>query len=1030
MGADLLGIAVSGLKTSQAQLGAAGQNITHANEEGYTRQRVEVGTNPALFSGSGFIGTGVNVQSIDRLANEFVITQIRLDTTAFNELDAFSQKIGELDNLLANESIGLSSGLAEFFSSMQAATDDPTSIPVRQLVLAQADVLAQRFGALYGRFGEINNIVSQELDATAGQISALASSLSNLNESIVNAVGQGSGNTPNDLLDERDETLRQLSELVAITTFEQSDGAINVFIGNGQPLVVGTTVNEVRAVPGQTDATRTDIAFVNNDSIQVITDEIRGGRMGGLLDFRNDVLDRSFNELGRIALTFTEAMNAQQQLGLDLNGNFGEPIFDPINSRQAQLDRVSPSQTNAAPPDRLVSVEILDPTILSNSDYELRLSGSGPDAYELVRLTDDTVVQAGGLPAQRPTSFEAEGFRVTFETGSFADGDRFTIMPTRFGANNVDVIATSPEILAFAQPVTTANSLSNTGTGSISQGETLQTIDPATGELMPAFENLGQLSPPLMVRFTSETTYDVLDATDPANPKSLNPPLENLQFKPGERNQILPSEPGQTVVASDGANAGRIPRLSEVVSGPIGTEAQNTYLDENISIALTDPNTGIVTTQPFVQVQRGDSAEQIAFQLGSRDGVSATASTEIKINVNDDGLATGTDFNLYLNDINLGDTLAQSLNLAQPPRPLTNDSIAQAINASGVLQAQGISAVSDGDMITITAATGADLRFQVEGDTATDFIEVKGDDPATLWGTTNVTGTVDLATGGPYSFDVDIFDGPNGLSNPKTIDLQGVFNDPDDLVSYLQNQIDRAYDISGKVEVSLNADGTLAFSTVSTNTDAQIQLSNLVGGDPLGINTAVGQGVMTPTDLLLVDGAGVAGIVNSTTIGGTVNVTLEENYSLTSSATVNGNVFTTNPTAVSNFFGYTFDITGNPNGGDEFFVNFNTDGVSDNRNALKFVEIEAAQLINGNASFQESYGDLVEFVGTVTAEANINRDAADEILGQSRELRNSISGVNLDEEAADLIRFEQAYNASSRIITVARDLFNTLLQSF
>ncbi|BFM16585.1 hypothetical protein R50073_27680 [Maricurvus nonylphenolicus] len=1029
--ADLLGIAISGLRTSQAQLGATGNNITHANEEGYTRQRVEVGSNPALFSGAGYIGTGVNIQSIDRLANEFVISQIRLDTSAFNELDAFSQKIGELDNLLANESIGLSSGLAEYFSSLQAATDDPTSIPVRQLILAQADVLAQRFGSLYGRFGEINNIVNQELDATAGQITALASTLSNLNERIVDAVGQGSGNSPNDLLDERDEVLRELSELVAITTFEQNDGAVNVFIGNGQPLVVGNSVNEVRAIPGQTDANRQDIAFVNNGQIQVITDEIRGGRMGGLLDFREDVLDRTFNELGRIALNFVDAMNEQQQLGLDLNGNFGVPIFDPINGRQAQLDRVAPSQTNAAPPDRLVSVEILESSELSNSDYELRLSGSGPDAFELVRLTDNTVVQAGGLPAQRPTSFEAEGFRVTFESGSFADGDRFTIMPTRFGANNVDVIATSPEILAFAQPVTTSNSLSNTGTGAISQGETLQTIDPATGELMPAFATLGTLSPPLMVKFTSATTYDVLDVTDPTNPKSLNPPLENLQFKPGERNQILPSEPGQTVVMSDGANAGRIPRLSEVVTGPIGTEAQNTYLDENISITYTNPTNGIATSQPFVQVQRGDSAEQIAFQLGSREGVSATASTEVQIRVTDDGLSTGTDFNLYLNGVNLADTLAQSQNLAQAPRPLTNDAIAEAINVSGVLQSQGISAVSDGDMIRITASTGADLRFQVEGDTGTDFIEVKGDDPATLWGTQNVTNSsVDLTTGGPYSFDVDIFDGPNGLSNPRTIAVEGVFNNPDDLVNYLQNQIDRAYDVGGKVEVSLNADGTLAFSTVSTSTNAQIQLSNLVGGDPLGLTAAVGQGVMAPSDILTVEGTGVAGSVNSTTIGGTVSVTLEEGYSLASSATVNGNVFTTNPDAVSNFFGYTFDITGNPNAGDEFFVNFNTDGVSDNRNALKFVEIESAKLINGNASFQESYGDLVEFVGTVTAESNINRDAANEILNQSRELRNSISGVNLDEEAADLIRFEQAYNASSRIITVARDLFNTLLQSF
>ena len=107
MAGDLLGIALTGLRASQAQLSVTGQNIANANQEGYTRQRAELGTNEAQFAGFGYLGSGVNVQSIERIANEFLVSQIRLDTSAFNQVDTFSSKISEIDNLLASDSISL-----------------------------------------------------------------------------------------------------------------------------------------------------------------------------------------------------------------------------------------------------------------------------------------------------------------------------------------------------------------------------------------------------------------------------------------------------------------------------------------------------------------------------------------------------------------------------------------------------------------------------------------------------------------------------------------------------------------------------------------------------------------------------------------------------------------------------------------------------------------------------------------------------------------------------------------------------------
>lgn len=1024
MATDLLGVAVTGLSVSQTQLTVTGNNITHASDEAYNRQTVVTGTNAANYSGAGFISTGVNVQSIERLVDNFVTGQIRSDTTLYSQLDSFNGKVTQLDSVLSNESAGLATGLTDFFDTLQAAAEDPSSIPVRQLVLAEASSLSDRFNNLYSSLSTMNTTINGELGALTTEINALANNLAGLNQSIAEAMGNGSGSSPNDLLDQRDETLRQLSELVSVSVVDQGQGQLNVFIGNGQPLVVGADVNKVAAVPGQTDSSRYDIALINGSTQQIITDAMTGGEIGGILQFRDDVLDTAFNELGRIALTFADAMNEQQSAGIDLNGNYGVPIFSDINSRAAQLSRVAASDLNALPADRVVSVEITDTSKLTSSDYQLRLSGAAPGAYEIVRTSDDTVVQAGGLPAQRPTSIEVDGFKVTFESGSFADGDIFTLSPTRQAAGSMDLVLSSPESLAFAQPIVTSASLSNTGTATISLGEVLQTVDPVTGEKLPAFATAGTLSPPIMVRFTSATTYDILDATDPDNPVSLKPPLENLTFIAGQTNTILPSESGETLVVSNGFNAGRIPLSSEVVSGPIGTEADNTYNSEKLTITYTDPVSGILKTQPQVVINAADSAEQIAFQLSSRAGVTATAFTQTTVSINDDGVSGVADFNLRLNGVDLGALLASSY--SPVPSPLTNDLIAEAINSSGTLAAEGISAVSNGDQITITAKTGADLKFQVEGEAA-DSITIKGDDAASFSSTNVLAGTVSF---GPDSFSLDIFDGPGGISNPKTISLQGSYTSSSALVSYLQNQIDEAYGVEGKATVSINADGQLAITTANSSAASKIQVSNLSSANLLGFAGAVNDGVIRPTDMLSVTGTGVAGTVNATTIGGTLSVTLDEGYTLTSNSAYLGNVFTRTPEAVSTFFGYTFDISGSPAAGDEFYVNFNSDGTSDNRNALKFIDLETSGTIGGSKSFQAAYGSLVEYVATVTKESGINRDAAEQILSQSEALRNSLSGVNLDEEAANLIRFEQVYNASSQVISVARDLFNTLLGAF
>ena len=281
---SLLNIGVSGLLANQAALKTVGHNISNADSPGYSRQSVVQSTTTPQFSGAGFAGTGVQVDAVRRVVDEFAIAQIRLDSSAYNELQTFTDNIDQIDSLLADTTTGLAPGIQSFFAALNSASDDPTSVPIRQLVISEAEGLVQRFSTVQNRLEQQNDTLNQQLATTASEISSLARGIADINKSIVAATGRGQGSDPNDLLDRRDELLRRLSELVSVNVIEKERNAVDIFIGNGQGLVVGDRASELRAAPGETDPFRSDLAFVNGDLQQTITPLIAGGQLGGILD--------------------------------------------------------------------------------------------------------------------------------------------------------------------------------------------------------------------------------------------------------------------------------------------------------------------------------------------------------------------------------------------------------------------------------------------------------------------------------------------------------------------------------------------------------------------------------------------------------------------------------------------------------------------------------------------------------------------------------------------------------------------------
>lgn len=533
--ADILSIGVSGLKASQSAISTTGNNISNANTAGYSRQRVELTPQPAQYAGAGYIGSGVQVAGVQRVVDQLYIGQLRSDTATFNELDTYSTQISQLDSLLADQSTGLSPAVQTFFSDLQQASQDPTSVPIRQVVLSDAGSLTQRFSTLYERLQSLSQSVNQKFDSLTSQATNLAQSIAKINQDILDQSG-GTGAQPNSLLDQREELIRQLSEVVGVSVVQQTDGMVNVFMGNGQPLVVGNRANTLAATPSTTDPTQQVITLNAGNASVDVTQYVTGGSLGGVVKFQNGTLNNAYNSLGRIAITFADAMNTQHKKGVDLNGNAGTNLFTDINTASAMSSRALRASTNTGTDQP--SVFISNASALTTSDY--KLSFTSATAYTLTRLSDNTTVSSGTLAAGQTVIPAApgsvDGFQIQVSaTPTFAAGDSFSIQPTRLGAQNISVSLQAPEQLALAQPIRTDAAISNTGGGTISQGVMVPQYQAATAGTTFAVTN--PLTTPLLVQFTSATTYQILNNTNPAAPAAFVPPLTGT-FTAGQNNVV------------------------------------------------------------------------------------------------------------------------------------------------------------------------------------------------------------------------------------------------------------------------------------------------------------------------------------------------------------------------------------------------------------------------------------------------------------------------------------------------------------
>jgi len=454
MGGDLLLTGLSGLNAFRNVLNTTGHNIANATTEGYSRQRVELDARTPQLSGGGYVGSGVTSSSISRLYDSFLATQFRSSSSASSDLGSYLNLATQVDTVLADSNVGLNVSLQRFFNAVQEVADDPTSIPARQVLLSEGEVIQNRFNTLDQLFTDLTSQINNSLDDTVADINNFAKDIAKLNEQIVLATGIGGGNPPNDLLDQRDLLIDGLSTKTSVSTNVQEDGSINVFIGSGQSLVLGKVANTLATQPTATDPEVKDIVFVQSSGNTVVTKFMNGGDLGGTLRFRDEILDTSIDNLGQIAIALSAAVNEVHTNGVDLNGAQGQAFFN------------EPSVGVAAGGGNLGTLAAsFDPATtasLTGSNYTVAVAAGN---YTITRSSDATVVASNPLGGG---SITVDG--LNFDISGLSNGDTYTISPplTKDVASIFSVGITDPREIAAALPVVSAITPSNTGSGKLS----------------------------------------------------------------------------------------------------------------------------------------------------------------------------------------------------------------------------------------------------------------------------------------------------------------------------------------------------------------------------------------------------------------------------------------------------------------------------------------------------------------------------------------------------------------------------------
>lgn len=538
--ADLMQIGLSGIYSSQAQLATTGHNIANVNTQGYSRQTVEVATNGADRYGDYFIGRGSIVSGIERAYDQFAFTENIINTSQYGYAKETFVQNSQIDMLLSDESTSATKPVLEVFNAINGVADHPNMLESRKVYLESATNMINQYNRLYENLEIQYTGINNDITNTAKTISTLSDNLANLNQQI-SAVTSSGKNNANDLMDQRDQAITELSELVNVSVVPADNGMLNIYIGSGQALVMGGEALNVVAVNGDPDPSRKEIALSIDGKTQLMDGSKLGGKTEALFKTRNNDLERAFNQLGQNIIGLTHSINEQQKEGMTLNGEIGDNLFNDINSLETMRDRVlahSDGLGNAQ-----LSLRVDDLSQLTPDEYELVVNNyvAGPPEVIEFDITNQSTgaVQTLGpidLSVTKRIDIPNSGLSLGIDTIIASDppqvGKTFSLRPTRLAAQQASLLHKDPAKVAAADAEIKAVS------GDANSGSATLRVSAINDPLDPLYmDEDNSLDIVITANAGGVITYDIVDEN--GNPVTLPAGSSNSFVPPKVAGDLL-----------------------------------------------------------------------------------------------------------------------------------------------------------------------------------------------------------------------------------------------------------------------------------------------------------------------------------------------------------------------------------------------------------------------------------------------------------------------------------------------------------
>lgn len=329
--ADMLTIGTQATRAFKSALDVTGHNIANVTTEGYSRQRAEIVSNTPNLAGSTFMGGGSAVNTIERINADYIQHQLYGSQALVQRYDASNALASQVEGIVAGNDEGVQEFMQRMFDSLQTLSSNPTSSVSRQLTLDEMNSLESHISNLTSVLDDLQSQTNNQMKDLGTEVNSRLQTIQSINSEVSRALAVGS-QAPNDLLDQRDQAILELSQYIDIDTHQQKDGSIEIYTGSGKvPLINDNNLSRIEVAQSPyPDEGRVEVYTYIGGVRQVITDKITGGELGGVIDFRNNMLDRAQNDLGVTLNGMVASMNWQHYQGYDLNGDAGGDLFAPL----------------------------------------------------------------------------------------------------------------------------------------------------------------------------------------------------------------------------------------------------------------------------------------------------------------------------------------------------------------------------------------------------------------------------------------------------------------------------------------------------------------------------------------------------------------------------------------------------------------------------------------------------------------------------------------------------------------------------